>query len=241
MDRFTIKQPNETYHIYDLGTIKKINCYDEKTKNWFSLYKGTVINKLGQYEDTGLTPQEIEQMKARMPLHNWAEESPEKMSIFGVSVKKIMELIEEYKKERKIIMEKETNYEHYKDEIIKTLFTKDSCEFKKEYILKSGECANIICSQCEDKTKEWLDAPYEEPELEIDWTKVPVDTPVLVKDNLNDSLTRRYFAKYFPHSNVPFECFPNGANSWSSTGRPISWPYCELAREEDKIKYSKTK
>ena len=41
-----------------------------------------------------LTPQEIEQMKARMPLHQWAGESPEKMSIFGVPVKKIMEWVE---------------------------------------------------------------------------------------------------------------------------------------------------
>ena len=50
--------------------------------------------KLKEYEDTGLTPQEIEQMKARMPLHQWAGESPDEMSIFGVSVKKIMEWAE---------------------------------------------------------------------------------------------------------------------------------------------------
>lgn len=50
--------------------------------------------KLKEYEDTGLTPQEIEQMKAKMPLHQWAGESPDKMSIFGVSVAKIMELVE---------------------------------------------------------------------------------------------------------------------------------------------------
>lgn len=140
-------------------------------------------------------------------------------------------------------MEKETNYTHYKDEIIKTLFAKGSCGFKKEYILKPGECVTLECSKCEIRTREWLDAPYEEPkpEIEIDWTKVPVDTPVLVKDSLNDSLTCRYFAKYFPHSNTPFECFAGGATSWSSTGKPICWPYCELAKEEDKIKYSKTK
>ena len=62
------------------------------------------LNLLAEYENTGLTPQEIEQMKARMPLRNWAGESPEKMSIFGVSVKKIMELVEAEKR-------KENNYE----------------------------------------------------------------------------------------------------------------------------------
>lgn len=94
MDRFTTKQLDETYHIYDLGIIHEINCCDENDKNWFSLYEGEAIDKLGQYEDTGLTPQEIEQMKARMPLHQWAGESPDKMSIFGVTVSKIMELAE---------------------------------------------------------------------------------------------------------------------------------------------------
>lgn len=53
-----------------------------------------VLERLAAYEDTGLTPQEIEQMKARMPLHQWSGESPDKMSIFGVSVKKIMEWAE---------------------------------------------------------------------------------------------------------------------------------------------------
>ena len=50
------------------------------------------IRRFKPYEDTGLTPQEIEQMKARMPLHQCVGESPDKMSIFGVSVSKIMEL-----------------------------------------------------------------------------------------------------------------------------------------------------
>jgi hypothetical protein len=50
-----------------------------------------IIKRLAEYENTGLTPQQIEQMKARMPLHNWSCESPEKMSIFGVPVKKIIE------------------------------------------------------------------------------------------------------------------------------------------------------
>lgn len=64
--------------------------------HYFSEYIPLIdaANRLAEYEDTGLTPQEIEQMKARMPLHQWAGENPEKMSIFGVSVKKIMELAE---------------------------------------------------------------------------------------------------------------------------------------------------
>ena len=64
-------------------------------------YDYECFKRLAEYEDTGLTPQEIEQMKARMPLHQWAGESPEKMSIFGVSVAKIIELTDKEKKNNK--------------------------------------------------------------------------------------------------------------------------------------------
>lgn len=50
-------------------------------------------DKLKQYENTGLSPKDIEQMKARLPLHQWSNESTDKISIFGVSVKRIMELV----------------------------------------------------------------------------------------------------------------------------------------------------
>lgn len=62
------------------------------------------IRKLAEYENTGLTPQEIEQMKARMPLRYWAGESPDKMSIFGVTVSKIMELAKAEKEGRLAIL-----------------------------------------------------------------------------------------------------------------------------------------
>ena len=65
---------------------------------------GKAIRKLAAYEDTGLTPQEIEQMKARMPLHQWAGETPDEMSIFGVPVKKIMEWVEAEKEGRLVIL-----------------------------------------------------------------------------------------------------------------------------------------
>lgn len=50
-------------------------------------------------------------------------------------------------------MNKETNYEHYKNEIIKGLMASGSCKFKKRYILKSGDCPVISCPECEAKTE----------------------------------------------------------------------------------------
>ena len=74
--------------------------------HYFSEYIPLIdaANRLAEYEDTGLTPQEIEQMKARMPLHQWAGESPDKMSIFGVTVSKIMELANAEKEGRLVIL-----------------------------------------------------------------------------------------------------------------------------------------
>lgn len=74
--------------------------------HYFSEYIPLIdaANRLAEYEDTGLTPQDIEQMKARMPLHQWAGESPEKMSIFGITVSKIMEFVKAEKEGRLVIL-----------------------------------------------------------------------------------------------------------------------------------------
>lgn len=63
-----------------------------------------IIKRLAAYEDTGLTPQEIEQMKARMPLHQWVGESVDKMSIFSVPVSKIIDLTKAEKQERILML-----------------------------------------------------------------------------------------------------------------------------------------
>lgn len=138
-------------------------------------------------------------------------------------------------------MNKETNYVHYKDEIIKGLLTSGSCKFKKRYILKFGECPVISCSECEAKTEKWLDAPYEEPKVEIDWKKVPVDTPVYVSDfntHPDENSIYRYFSSYFKDRQEPFEVWDEGRASFT-TSKTISYKYCSLARKEDIEKYKK--
>ena len=59
-----------------------------------------VLRRLAAYEDTGLTPEQIEQVKARLPLHNWTEETPDKISIFGVQVSRLKELAQADKEGR---------------------------------------------------------------------------------------------------------------------------------------------
>ena len=59
MDRFTWKAPDGTYQIEDHNGVHKTRCYDEDFKNQFCIYEGKAIDKLGQYEDLGFTPEDI--------------------------------------------------------------------------------------------------------------------------------------------------------------------------------------
>ena len=59
----------------------------------------------------------------------------------------------------------------------------------------------------------------------VDWSKVEVDTPILVG---NDGIVfvRSYFAEY---KSGKVRTYFNGATSWSSDGRMVSWDYAKLA------------
>lgn len=59
----------------------------------------------------------------------------------------------------------------------------------------------------------------------VDWSKVEVDTPILVR---NDGIVwvRSYFAEY---KSGKVRTYFNGATSWSSDGRMVSWDYAKLA------------
>ena len=61
---------------------------------------------------------------------------------------------------------------------------------------------------CQTLAKQWLDEEYK-----TDWSKVPVDTPILVKDTLGSRWLHRYFAKY---ENVIVFAWADGLTSWSA-------------------------
>lgn len=68
-----------------------------------------------------------------------------------------------------------------------------------------------------------------------------MDTPVLVRNNTADLFHRRYFCGYFKGKD-PYVTFEAGMTSWTAYGNGQStsrWKYCELVREEDKLKYAK--
>lgn len=87
---------------------------------------------------------------------------------------------------------------------------------------------------CVDQLEKWANSEYKE--FEIDWYKVPVDTPVFVWDAFTINKQKRYYAGL---KNGYYMAFDYGATSWSFSGERTLWHNCELARKEDIQKYRK--
>ena len=62
----------------------------------------------------------------------------------------------------------------------------------------------------------------------VDWSKVVVDTPIFVRNRIEDVWKCRYFAKY-EDGKVYTWC--GGRTSWSNviSDEPVNWNYAELA------------
>ena len=122
------------------------------------------------------------------------------------------------------------NYEKYADEIKEYKGTRFCKDFIKQYILKSDDCNNVGCARCKMLQMLWLLEDYEEPET--DWSKVEVDTPILVRTVEWAEWVRRYFAKY---EDGMVYAWNLGRTSWSATyDKDVSaWPYAKLAESEE--------
>ena len=128
------------------------------------------------------------------------------------------------------------NSEKYADKIIEIAA-------RSKLALKDGKpvpCAEMRCSECgflstdytcNHKVHEWLNSEYVEPT--VDWSKVAVDTPILVKDVKSGEWNRGYFAMY---ENGTVFTWYHGATSWSAEGDSdiASWKYAKLAESEEK-------
>lgn len=102
--------------------------------------------------------------------------------------------------------------------------------------LEPIKCQELPCEDClfyvlgkgchRSETKKWANSEYVGPP--IDWSKVAVDTPILVNTSNDHRWVKRYFAKY---ENGSVFAWSNGATSWSSEGHVTAW---ELAKLSDK-------
>lgn len=113
------------------------------------------------------------------------------------------------------------------------------CIALEKETMKLKNC-NIInsCNQCYFKTdskrcelncQEWCDSEYVEPH--IDWSKVPVDTPILVRDYEDNQWLHRHFAEY---KNGFVYAWTDDYTSWSAKDTPrnaIPWIHAELPED----------
>lgn len=131
------------------------------------------------------------------------------------------------------------NYEKYRDMIVKSNYTSDTGEdkfcdnFVQPRILKplGKECLDVDCAYCRMLMSVWLLDQYKEPEEpRVDWSKVPVDTRIYVKDKREGEWGKRYFAKYEDGNIYAWEA---GGTSWSCDTTDVTrWEYAKLAEDE---------
>lgn len=126
------------------------------------------------------------------------------------------------------------NREKYAEQIIDMAVNTISIAVDKEG--KPCDCNAIRCSDCtfidgncRERLKEWSEQEYVEPA--VDWSKVPVDTKILVRDSETGQWSRRHFARYEKNSVFSWR---NGCTSYSVAGYDdvTDWKYAKLAEED---------
>lgn len=134
-----------------------------------------------------------------------------------------------------------TNREKYAEQILDIACIGELLAIGKN-TMKLVSCADILCEdcyfgmdvdkKCGDACKEWCESEYVEPQ--IDWSKVPVDTPILVRDSQDDEWLHRHFAKF--KDGVVY-AWDDGKTSWSLLSLDKvdwNWKYAKLAEDGDK-------
>ena len=122
------------------------------------------------------------------------------------------------------------NYEKYADEIREYKGDYFCTDFVRPNILKTKHCVNMNCDACHMLQTIWLLEDYEEPET--DWSKVEVDTPILVRTVEGADWVKRNFAKY---EGGKVYVWNNGKTSWTALDNECvtPWEYAKLAESEE--------
>ena len=117
------------------------------------------------------------------------------------------------------------NYEKYADEIREYKGDCFCIDFVKPNILKSDHCESD-CTKCRMLQAIWLLEDYKEPE--VDWSKVEVDTPILVRDGEDEEWNKQHFAE----CDGKVVCaWRGGKTSWTEDC-VMGWNYAKLAETE---------
>lgn len=123
-----------------------------------------------------------------------------------------------------------TNREAYKDTLDNLLACIVAVVDGEPVLCENASCNRCLfrdsCGMTEHKKEiiEWLNAECQEPP--VDWSKVPIDTPVLASCD-----GKRWYRRYFAGMrNGKLEAYDVGATSWSvHDNRTCVWRYMKLA------------
>lgn len=112
-----------------------------------------------------------------------------------------------------------TNREKFAEKILNIACNGNLTAINKA-TLEPIACQELPCEDClfyvldkgcdRNEMKKWANSEYVEPP--VDWSKVAVDTPILVNDSNDHGWVKRYFAKY---ENGIVYAWSSGATSWS--------------------------
>lgn len=127
-----------------------------------------------------------------------------------------------------------TNREKFAEQILDIACNGDSIAVNK-VTLEPIRCRGTACKECllnfniescRDGRKKWANSEYVEPS--VDWSKVAVDTPILVTYSGIHQWVKRHFAKY---ENGRVYAWNHGKTSWSSD-RCTRWKLAKLPDKE---------
>lgn len=125
------------------------------------------------------------------------------------------------------------NKDFYKEEIFNIAITGTRVAVVND---KPVSCADIYCAECNlsdglyctncrDNCVKWMNRES------VNWTKVPVDTKILVRDCDDEQWQPRYFASF---EGGKVYAWDGGTTSYTADGHQVVWEQAKLFEEDKK-------
>ena len=121
------------------------------------------------------------------------------------------------------------NFEKYEDELKKYDAEELCTKLIRPIILKKDSCPSDNCAMCCRLLMLWMAEEYKPEPPKVDWGKVEVDTPILVREG-DGEWVKRYFAEY--KDGIVY-AWCGGSTSWDANNMMMSWKYAKLAEDEE--------
>ena len=122
------------------------------------------------------------------------------------------------------------NFEKYEDELKKYDAEELCSKLIKPIILKKDNCPSDNCAMCCRLLMLWMGEEYKPEPPKVDWSKVEVDTPILVRHTEDEKWCKRHFAKCDKYGLV--YTWKSGRTSWTEEDLSV-WGYAKLAENEE--------